>query len=69
VIQDELTMFTGAANKPAASSTVVLQQKETPDIPDDEHRERGEAADRLWKEIKRRVAEQRGRRARGFPSG
>jgi hypothetical protein len=27
------------------------------------------AADRLWKEIKRRVAEQRGRRARGFPSG
>jgi hypothetical protein len=37
-----------------------LDHGKVADIPDDEHHQRGEAADRLWQEIKRRVAEQGG---------
>ncbi|HTW73892.1 MAG TPA: hypothetical protein VMD56_03100 [Steroidobacteraceae bacterium] len=43
--------------EPALTRRVVDQR--TNDIPDEEHHERGEAADRLWQEIKRAVAKQR----------
>ena len=44
--------------EPVALARIVVGA-ETDTTTEDEHRKAGEAADRLWQEIKRRVAEQR----------
>ncbi len=45
--------------KAAPASIIVEAKKALPSMTDEEHEARGDAADRLFKEIKRRVAEQR----------
>ncbi len=44
--------------QPVALASIIVD-KSKPDMTDEEHRQRGEAADRLWREIAQRVPEQR----------
>ncbi len=46
--------------KPVALASIIVHAKKAqPDMTDEEHRQRREAADRLWQDIKRAVAERR----------
>ena len=44
---------------PQCQRAFVVDHRKVEPMSEDEHRRRGEAADRLWQEIKRRVAEGR----------
>jgi hypothetical protein len=52
-----------APGKPAAKSAVIVGRESAPTISEEEYRRRGDAADRLWREMVRRVEEGRSQTA------